>query len=648
MTVVDDIKARLDILEVVGQRVQLQRSGRSYKGNCPFHQERTPSFHVFPDRQSWRCFGACATGGDAISFVMRSENLEFGEALRRMAQQVGLSLPDRRSQAEGSIAFRINEVACAFFQRTLASTQGSGARAYMENRGLDRAAVEAFQLGLSPDDGDSLRRHLLREGFEGEQLVAAGVVREGDDGEQRDLFRGRLMIPIRDADGRLAGFGGRALDDSEPKYLNSPQSEVFDKSRILYAMDRAGEYIRNDGAVIVEGYMDAIAAHQAGFGNVVASMGTALTEAQVNAIRRLSGRVTMALDQDAAGQQATLRSLESSWRIYQSQVAGHSGGRQILHRQGNPEIRIAAMPVGQDPDEVIRRSPEEWRSLVNNATPLMEFVITALADSVDLASPQGKAEVARPSISGLIFAVPDAPFNRTIYLQDACRDRLEVPTTRPCWPASRRGNLLPSRTGQGISREAEIRTQRDPSGAGPTASPFARLDHDPLEEYCLALLMRYPELEGEATGLTPQLFLRPENREIFVNYLDDVGGEEFSNGPEEKGLGATGRGPSGHQGTGGDTEEQGVSSHGPGEAPPGSGRCGGQARGAQPEAAEKGRAGPVRRFFRGPGRGGASGSCGDQRAPQAKPGAANEASSLMMATRPSPAGVPWQTSTGFR
>lgn len=283
MTVVDDIKARLDILEVVSQRVPLQRSGRSYKANCPFHQERTPSFHVFPERQSWRCFGACATGGDAINFVMRAENLEFGEALRQLAQQTGVTLPARGSNhTRNDSAYEVNEAARAFFQRWLASAQGADARAYCESRGLDRDAVNRFEIGLSPSDGESLRIHLTSEGFSTERLAGAGVVRTGDDGFHHDLFRGRLMFPIRQAGGRLAGFGARSLDGMEPKYLNSPQGDVFDKSRLLYAMDRSREGIRREGAVIVEGYMDAIAAHQAGFANVVASMGTALTEHQVD------------------------------------------------------------------------------------------------------------------------------------------------------------------------------------------------------------------------------------------------------------------------------------------------------------------------------------------------------------------------------
>ena len=509
MTVLDDIKSRLDILEVVGQRVQLQQSGRSFKGNCPFHQERTPSFHVFPDRQSWRCFGACATGGDAVSFVMRSENLEFGEAMRQLAQRVGLPMPDRQSARADNPAYSINEAACAYFQRTLASTQGAEARAYMDRRGLDRATADAFQIGLAADDGESLRNHLVRQGYDPARLVAAGLVRESDDGQQRDLFRGRLMIPIRDAEGRLAGFGGRALDDSEPKYLNSPQSEVFDKSRLLYAMDRARDSVRKEGAVIVEGYMDAIAAHQAGFQNVVASMGTALTEPQVNTIRRLTDRVTMALDQDAAGQQATLRSLESSWRIYQSRIAGRSGNAAMLQQQRNPEIRIAAMPAGQDPDEVIRRSSAEWKELVANARPLLEFVISAMAAGLDGSSPRGKAAIAE-QVSRLIFAVQDAP-QQDLYFQ-MLAEKLQVPldtlrasVIRPAGPQPRR-------------RNAPGEMSQDGPQQG-TASPFARLDHDPMEEYCLALLLRYPDLGENAEPLTEDLFQRPENREIFSSYL---------------------------------------------------------------------------------------------------------------------------------
>lgn len=522
MTVVDDIKARLDILEVVGQRVPLQRSGRSYKGNCPFHQERTPSFHVFPDRQSWRCFGACATGGDAIGFVMRSENLEFGEAIRELARRTGVQLQERRESRVDPTAYEINEAARAYFQRHLASTQGADARAYMEGRGLDRAAADAFQIGLAPSDGESLRSHLIREGFSAAQLVAAGVVREGDDGRQRDLFRGRLMIPIRDSEGRLAGFGGRSLDDSEPKYLNSPQGEVFDKSRILYAMDRARDDIRKNGAVIVEGYMDAIAAHQAGFRNVVASMGTALTGPQVDAIRRMTSEVTMALDQDAAGQQATLRSLESSWQIFQSRVAGQSRGTTVFQRRENPAIKVAAMPPGQDPDEVIRRSPAEWSRLVDNARPLLEFVISAMTVSIDPNSPEGKDGVIR-TVYPLIVAEQDGP--RQDYYLQMLAQKLNV--TRDFFIAN---YGRPTVAQQPRTRQ----TRQQPERQTAATSPFAKLEHDPVEEYCLTLLMRYPDLSEYAEALTPEHFLRHENREIFTGYLscgEEVGEDATDNAP---------------------------------------------------------------------------------------------------------------------
>lgn len=522
MTVVDDIKARLDILEVVGQRVPLQRSGRSYKGNCPFHEERTPSFHVFPDRQSWRCFGACATGGDAIGFVMRSENLEFGEAIRELARRTGVQLQERRESRVDPTAYEINEAARAYFQRHLASTQGADARAYMEGRGLDRAAADAFQIGLAPSDGESLRSHLIREGFSAAQLVAAGVVRESDDGRQRDLFRGRLMIPIRDSEGRLAGFGGRSLDDSEPKYLNSPQGEVFDKSRILYAMDRARDDIRKNGAVIVEGYMDAIAAHQAGFRNVVASMGTALTGPQVDAIRRMTSEVTMALDQDAAGQQATLRSLESSWQIFQSRVAGQSRGTTVFQRRENPAIKVAAMPPGQDPDEVIRRSPAEWSRLVEKARPLLEFVISAMTVSIDPNIPEGKDGVIR-TVYPLIVAEQDGP--RQDYYLQMLAQKLNV--TRDFLIAN---YGRPTVAQQPRTRQTRQQTEQQTAAT----SPFAKLEHDPVEEYCLTLLMRYPDLSEYAETLTPEHFLRHENREIFTGYLscgEEVGDDAPDNAP---------------------------------------------------------------------------------------------------------------------
>jgi len=504
MTVVDDVKARLDIVEVISQRVPLQRSGNSYKANCPFHQEKTPSFHVFPDRQSWRCFGSCATGGDVLSFVMRAEGLEFGEALRQMAQQTGITLPQRGQSTQNEGAHKINEDTRAFFQRTLASAQGASAREYLEQRGMDKQAIEAFGVGLSPADGESLKNHLVREGYSQEQLASAGVVRAGEDGVNHDLFRGRLMFPIRDSHGNLVGFGARTLDGSEPKYLNSPQGPLFDKSRLLYAMDRARTDVRKEGAVIVEGYMDAIAAHQAGFKNVVAQMGTALTEFQVDEIRRLTGKMTMALDQDAAGQAATLRSLDVIFQNFQTKTTSRQGPEGTA-QAADPDPRIIVMPPGQDPDEVIHRSPSTWAKLVESAIPAITFRIDSAVQNGDISTPQGQAQivgdVSRPILS---FGEGFQQANAIEYLAEKIGSTIETVKAALSRPS--------------VARRARRPDQPRPAGA--TASPFAKSDHDPIEEHCLQLLLRYPEFRELADVLRAEFFQRHENMEIFTRWLD--------------------------------------------------------------------------------------------------------------------------------
>ena len=512
MTAIDDVKARLDILDVVSQHVALSRSGRNYKANCPFHQERTPSFYVFPDRQSWRCFGACATGGDAISFVMRSENLEFGEALQRLAQQTGVVLPSRQKREGQQAATDANQAALEFFQQTLRSAQGEPVREYLDRRGVSRESIEKFELGLNPASGGGLKAHLTGRGFTDQQGVEAGVLRTSDSGWTGDLFRGRLIIPIRDSAGALAGFGGRSLDDSQPKYLNSPRSPIFDKSRILYGMHLAKDAAREKGLVIVEGYLDAIMAHQHGFDNVVASMGTALTQEQVAQVKRLTNRVVMALDPDAAGQQAILRSLESSWRVFQSTVAGRSGSTTLFQRPAMTEIAIATLPEGEDPDTLIRRSPEEWDGLTRAGRPLMEYLLDALATQVDTTTAQGKTRLVE-LVFPLIAAVPD-PVQQDQYFQ-LLASRLDV--TQETLRASV-GSLTPA-------RRASPRTSRPASA---TASPFAKLDHDPVEDYCLALLLKHPELADIAENLREELFRRHENRQIvakLTNFQQDEWGD---------------------------------------------------------------------------------------------------------------------------
>jgi DNA primase len=317
MSVVDEIKARLDIVDVVGSYVRLVKAGRQFKAVCPFHTEKTPSFTVSPDRQTWHCFGACSTGGDMFTFVQRKENTDFNSALRILADRAGVTI-ERESTRRDELRplYEANEAAAVYYHGLLLN-EGNQGRAYAESRGLNRQTLADFQIGFSPPAWDSLREHLYRKGFTEAHLIDAGLLVPSERGGY-DRFRGRLMVPIRDDRGRVIAFGGRVLPGLDAdgaagaKYINTPQTPIFDKGGTLYALDRAREASRASGTtVIVEGYMDVISAHQHGFRNVIASMGTALTDRQVAAVERLKPqRAVFAMDADAAGTAAALRDVQ--------------------------------------------------------------------------------------------------------------------------------------------------------------------------------------------------------------------------------------------------------------------------------------------------------------------------------------------------
>ncbi len=312
MSTIDDIKQRLDIVDVISSYLKLEKAGRNFKALCPFHQEKTPSFFIFPERQSWRCFG-CGAGGDLFSFVMKKEGTDFGETLKMLADKAGVSLERKKETIESKLTdrlYQINEAAAQYYHNLLLQAPAAEhAREYVINkRGLTSKTIDDFQLGFSP--GEGLKKHLLELGYSEKELLTARLLGE-KEGRIYDLFRHRLMFPIRDIKGRVVGFGARALDDSMPKYLNSPQTAIFDKSSILYSIDRAKGAIREKQlAVIVEGYMDVVTAHQHGFTNVVASMGTALTDKQIKVLKGLTKSLAFALDPDVAGDAATLRAIE--------------------------------------------------------------------------------------------------------------------------------------------------------------------------------------------------------------------------------------------------------------------------------------------------------------------------------------------------
>ncbi|MBM4466051.1 MAG: DNA primase [Chloroflexi bacterium] len=528
MSVVDEIKQRLDIIEVVSGYVTLKKAGRNYKGICPFHAEKTPSFIVFPDTQSWHCFGACGTGGDVFTFVMRQENLDFSAALRLLAQRAGVSLKPRTEAdlAEDKLQRRlreINETAAQYFHNLLLnSTAGETALGYLSQREINRETINRFQLGYALDDWQALGDFLQERGYQREDILAAGliVVREDSSGHY-DRFRGRLIIPIRDERGGVVGFGARALDDSIPKYINSPQTPVFDKSALLFGLDLAKGAIRREGlAIIVEGYMDVLMAHQHGVANVVASMGTALTETQLRLLRRFSKRLALALDADAAGYQATLRSMTLAHETLSERVVPVPTPRGLIKYESHldVDIRIITLPQGQDPDKVIREDPALWARLVENALPIVDYYFKAITSELDLDSPKGKAEAVR-RLMPIIQEIGNA-VERTHYIQKLARlVRVDEKTLlHQAGMKDKRAKRYEEKPVLSRSEGKESRPDRDEFTFGP-------------EEYCLSILFVRPHLLGSldealrdvgVDGLNVDDFTQAENRAIFASWREGL------------------------------------------------------------------------------------------------------------------------------
>ena len=397
---VAEVRERTDIVELISSSVPLTRAGRSYKGLCPFHQEKTPSFVVFPETQGFHCFG-CGKGGDVFTYYMLHEKTEFKEALEELARRAGVQLSTVPAVAPEVDAHRrrlieINELAATFYANILTNAkEGDPGRRVVAERGVSPEMVSRFRLGYAIDAWDTLLRFFNSRNVDPEMAAEAGLLSTRDSGGHYDRFRGRLMFPIRNRDGEVVGFGARIVGEGQPKYLNSPQSPIFDKSALVYGLDLAKDEVRKrEQVVIVEGYMDAIAAHQFGHANVVAAMGTAFTEAQVSQVKRLSKHIVLALDADAAGQMATLRSLET--------MRGALDGDEVpvpdptglvrFERKLNAEISIVQLPEGKDPDELIRKDPERWPEVVAGAKPFLDFFVSAVTASVRPEDPRAKAE----------------------------------------------------------------------------------------------------------------------------------------------------------------------------------------------------------------------------------------------------------------
>jgi DNA primase len=531
---IDEIKARINIIDLVSETVQLRRTGKNYTGFCPFHSNtRTPAFVVFADTGTWRCFGQCNEGGDIFRYVMKKEGWDFNEALKYLADRAGVQLrpptPQEQEAAEEHDRLRqlLEEVVVYYRHQMTSTPAGQEAQAYLVKRGLRVETIETWGLGYAPLAWEAVKTYFISKGYSEKELLEAGLVTERDSGGAYDKFRHRIMFPIRDERGRMAGFGARILNpDDVPKFMNSPQTPVFDKGHLLYGLDRARRDIRIlDQVVIVEGYLDVIALHQAGFANAVSPMGTALTEHQLYLIKRFTRRIVLALDPDAAGAKATMRGLEIARQAMDRTDEVVFDARGLLGHEARlqADIRVTTLPEGKDPDDVVNADPKEWERILQAAKPVVIHVMETLANGQDLDDPKIKSQIAGQVIP-LIEDVPDA-IERDTYRQRLARvlrvdERTLLSGYAPRRAASDRQRLeRPRRT--------------EPSGrpsTGPTPGGSA-LTTITLESRTLGVLMRRPDLlhrvdrvmqEFSLPRLSISDFQRAENQIIFQLVLESL------------------------------------------------------------------------------------------------------------------------------
>lgn len=491
----EELKARLPATEVVGRRVKLIRSGRDTKGCCPFHKEKTPSFHVYDDH--YHCFG-CGAHGSVIDFVMESEGLEFREAVQRLAGEAGLPMPeetpeDRERRARNRTLAEVVEMAAAFFEKCLRMPEGRPALDYLRGRGLTDETIRRFRLGFSPDGRGKLKAMLAAEGVEEGLMTAAGLLVQPEDAgrEPYDRFRGRVMFPITDRQGQVIAFGARLLAGDGPKYLNSPETSLFHKGRNLYGLAQAKDAIRAAGTVIVcEGYTDVIALAQAGIGQAVAPLGTALTEEQIALLWRLAPEPVLCFDGDAAGQRAAARAAERALPLLK---AGFG-------------LRFALLPPGEDPDSLVQgQGRQAFDTLLSGATALSELIWRVESGGRLPPTPEGRADLNK-RLDQRIRDIPDPTVRR--YFQDFFKSRL--------WPdgPGRQGGRGGQRQGRGFGKGKW--------GANAWIGPSERLRADtadtrPVESarlrwaILLATAINHPELLAEVEEELGQVAINDQN-----------------------------------------------------------------------------------------------------------------------------------------
>ena len=534
----DEIRSRVDIVEIVGQVVKLKRAGENWKGLCPFHTEKTASFTVNPKRNIYHCFG-CGAGGDAFSFLMRQERVAFPEAVRSLAERAGVTLPEaggRSPETDNKLEAlrRVMALAAEFYVGALWERGGEKGRTYLEQRGVDPEMARRFGLGYAPEGWNSLLSAMARQGIGEDLVVQAGLAlpRQNQPGFY-DRFRGRLLFSIRDVQGRVVAFGGRALAGEEPKYLNSPETALYVKGQMLYALDVARTGMRERGrAILVEGYLDCLMAHQHGFGETVAALGTAFTPAQLGLLRRYADEVIALFDADAAGQKASTRLEEMMNDVMDVQNLGWSVARTgDFEKLGHLPIRVALLPAGHDPDSLLRaEGAAALTARLEAARPLLSFVLEKALGDEDLTTARGRAN-AHARVALILSKVAGAE-EATALAREASR-KLGVDSTQ-LW--------IEAQQLQGA--RARSHRPHTPSPAASTDDPAGAAWPQPVsfERDLVALLLQVDEARADLLSvLEEEDVVHPGLRQILAALRRAPGGAPEAlmaemTGDRERGL----------------------------------------------------------------------------------------------------------------
>ena len=501
----EELRSRVDIESVISPYVNLRRRGKNLVGLCPFHNEKTPSFTVYPENDSFYCFG-CGVGGDVITFVRRIENLDYLEAVRMLADRAGMALPedgfDDSMAKRRTAVLEANRAAAKFFHAELMSERGREALDYFLARGLTIETIRHFGLGYAPDDWRALKNHLNQKGFDDTLLENANLLRRSEKNGKvnyYDNFRNRIMFPIIDPRGNVIAFGGRVMDDSKPKYINTSDTLVYKKSNGVFALNFAKN--GNDGKLIVaEGYMDVIALHQAGFTNAVACLGTALTKEQANLLSRYAKEVLISYDSDEAGQKATARAIN-------------------IFSSTGLEVRVLRLSGGKDPDEIIRKyGAQRFRDIIEGAANDTEYRILRAREGIDISSDDGKLKFL--SLAADILAELSSPIEVDIYASRLARELDVDKTALTAQVKYRRENFVRRRKAE-REREQQRMLMSGVSSKNPERS--ANLRAAKAEETIIASLMRNPDFYQKLKDeISPDDFVTVLNRRIFTVVTDRV------------------------------------------------------------------------------------------------------------------------------